>query len=175
METLLHGASRLHHTAASQQPEVSAAAGTGPSIAARSTMPVGIAIRPGSPPPARRIATRSVPRGWLSRPKRFARLPRRSVWEGSPRPARAGLEQDVSRPGRPAQVRRQCAHDHGRDTRVVEDVVLDHHVGMWVARNGPSRVIRPYPDHVAAVDPRRSPPGSIVSRRRAADRSQWHL
>ena len=65
-------------------------------------------------------------------------------------------EQDVPRLARPVQVRRQRAHDHGRHARVVEDVVLDHHVGVGAARDGPSRVVRYHPEHVAAVDPRRT-------------------
>jgi hypothetical protein len=38
---------------------------------------------------------------------------------------------------------------------MVEEVVLDHHVGVWVARDGTMRIVPPYPEHVAAVDPRR--------------------
>ena len=53
----------------------------------------------------------------------------------------ARLEQHVPRLARPVQVRRQRAHDHGRDARVVEEVVLDHHVGVWVARDGTLRVV----------------------------------
>jgi hypothetical protein len=68
----------------------------------------------------------------------------------------ARVEQDVPRFARPVQIRRQRAHDHGRDARVVEDVVLNRHVGMGAGRHGPSRVVRPHPEHVAAVDPRRT-------------------
>ncbi len=67
----------------------------------------------------------------------------------------ARLKQHVSRLARPVQVRRHRAHDHVRDARVVEDVVLDHRVGMGVARVGRSGVVRPHPEHVAAVDPSR--------------------
>ena len=67
------------------------------------------------------------------------------------------LEQYVPRLLRPTEVRRQRAHDHGRDARAVEDVVLDHHVGMGMARDGPQLVVLPHPEHVAAVNPRRRP------------------
>jgi hypothetical protein len=62
------------------------------------------------------------------------------------------FQQHVSRLVRPVPVRRQGADDHGRDAGVVEDVVLNHHVRMGVARSLPSRFIRREPEEVTAVD-----------------------
>jgi hypothetical protein len=59
----------------------------------------------------------------------------------------------MARPVRLLQVRRQCAHDDGRDARMIEGVVLNHHVRMGVAGSRTSRVIGLYPEHVTAVNP----------------------
>src|SRR5689334_8866197 len=50
------------------------------------------------------------------------------------------VEKDVPWLVRAVQIRSQGTHDDRRDSRLVEDVILYHHVGMRIARRGSSRI-----------------------------------